>query len=1018
LVAGIEPGEFVGRGRELAQLEVAFGGTVADPPVGQTIVIGGEAGIGKTRLVGALADSVSARGATVLIGACLPTGSGMVPYAPFVEALRDLIRTLEPGGLVGLLGPARGEISRIFPELRTRAMPPRPDAFEADRAGQGRLFEAVLTVLERRGRDGPILLAIEDIQWADAGTRSLITFLSRNLRSQPTLMVLTVRTDDLERSVPTVRLLAELERNAWVERIELGPLERSDVAVLLARSGGRTPIPEATDAVLARSGGNPFFVEQLAAAAAGDPTRRPLPPSLRDVLVDRLADLPDATRRVLPAAAAAGRRVDDELLAAVLQMPVSAIADALRPAVAHGVLVDAEATGGGGGGYAFRHALLAEVAYGELLHGERERIHAKFGGELERRGELGGVPVTSAELAFHWVAARDHERAIPALIRAGQAAESVYAFAEARDHYERALLMWDVEDDRRDMILDRPAVLQRAAECAVLTGSYARAIELGRQAIMAAEVADLVEGRPDPARLGLLHDRMRWFLWESGDREAAEAAVAEALNLIPPDPPSAARARALAQAAGLRLFRGDATTARAMAQEAIDVARAAHASSEEALGRGILGWAEAVTGQVARGIATYREGLAIAERLGGAEGIALGHANLAALLDRVGRTQESLEAAREGYAIARRLGVARTYGGDLIGHVAKALFDLGRWDEAAAAADEGLELDPVGAAAIWLHVNRARVDTNQGRFLEAGDHLRRADSLAASGTGPDRYRGPLASATAELAVWQGQLDTVRAIADAALASVDTTAPVDPAMGWLAWHVLRAEADGATAARARHDDAALDESEQRVARITDVLVGGDDVGAGGDSRRAALAGLCRGEIGRLRGDPSVAGWDRTAAAWEAIGRPAPAAYARFRAAEALLASHGDRATAAAALREAHAATARLGASPLGREIEQLARHARIDMPDAAVLEGGDAGERLGLTDREAEVIRLVAAGRSNQEIADTLFITRKTASVHVSNIIGKLGVANRVEVAAVAHRLGIEGPPQVDEGRNA
>ena len=158
-----------------------------------------------------------------------------------------------------------------------------------------------------------------------------------------------------------------------------------------------------------------------------------------------------------------------------------------------------------------------------------------------------------------------------------------------------------------------------------------------------------------------------------------------------------------------------------MAEEAIDVARAAHALSEEALGLGILGWAEAVTGDVERGIATYREGLAIAERLGGVEGIALGHANLAALLDRVGRTEDSLAAGREGYAITQRLGVARTYGGALLGHVAKGLFDLGRWDEAAAAADEGLELDPVGAAAIWLHVNRARVDTNQGRFAEAAD---------------------------------------------------------------------------------------------------------------------------------------------------------------------------------------------------------------------------------------------------------------------------------------------------------
>jgi DNA-binding CsgD family transcriptional regulator/tetratricopeptide (TPR) repeat protein len=372
----------------------------------------------------------------------------------------------------------------------------------------------------------------------------------------------------------------------------------------------------------------------------------------------------------------------------------------------------------------------------------------------------------------------------------------------------------------------------------------------------------------------------------------------------------------------------------------------------------------------------------------------------------VGRTEDSLAAGREGYAIAQRLGVARTYGGGMLGHVAKALFDLGRWDEAAAAADEGLELDPVGAAAIWLHVNRARVDTNQGRFAAAEEHLRRADALAMAGTGPDRYRAPLASATAELAVWQGQLEAVRAVAAAALTSLDRTAPLDPALGWLAWHALRAEADAATTARARHDVAALHAVERHVAPIADVLLGGGDGSSGGaDMRRVALAGLCRGELDRVRGAPTAEAWDRTAGAWGAAGRPAPAAYARFRSAEAHLSTHGDRATAAGSLREAHATARRLGASPLRLEIERLARHARIEL-DESTEEADDPGDRLGLTDREAEVIRLVAAGRSNQQIADALFITRKTASVHVSNILRKLGVSSRVDAAAVAQRLGV------------
>ena len=454
-------------------------------------------------------------------------------------------------------------------------------------------------------------------------------------------------------------------------------------------------------------------------------------------------------------------------------------------------------------------------------------------------------------------------------------------------------------------------------------------------------------------------------------------------------------------------LRGRPLEAGTLASEAIEVARAADAPSEEALALGVLGWSIAIGGDVDRGIATYREGLAIAEQLGGVEGIALGHANLCALLDRIGRSEASLEAARGGFAITQRLGVARTYGGGLLGHAAKALFDLGRWDEAAAAVDEGLALDPVGSAAIWLHINRARVDTNQGRFEEAEEHLRQAGTIA---VGAERHRLALIAATAELAAWRRTPERVRAAVDAVLAGVDEALPVDPAIGWLAWHALRAEADAAAEARARHDDQALGKIEARVNPIVERVTRsrGGRAARPLDDRRDAVAGLCLGELARMRGAGDPAGWDATAAAWERIGRPALVAYARFRAAEAVLANRGDRALAAESLRAAQSVAARLGARPLLGEIERLARHARIDLEDGPAPDA--PRDPLGLTDREAEVIRLVAAGRSNQQIADELFITRKTASVHVSNILAKLGVANRVEAAAIAQRLGLEERP--------
>jgi DNA-binding CsgD family transcriptional regulator len=993
----------VGRASQLAHLQGALG--LAAEGRGRTVVIGGEAGIGKSRLVASLVDAARAEGAYALVGACLPTGSGVIPYAPFVEAIRGLTRSVEPGRLQGLLGPARDEIGRLLPELASQPVAD-VEGYEGDGTGQGRLFEAILTVFERVARSAVVVLVVEDVQWADEGTRSLTAFLSRNLRGARLLLLVTVRTEEVDAGGSASRFIAELERHDWVERIEVEPLDHSEIAAMLGSIAGSKPAGDVVDAIAARSGGNPFFLEQLAAASSHGTGE--LPPRLHDVLVARLSEFPEATRIVLRAAAAAGRRVDDDVLGAVLGLSPRVVADALRPAVSQGVLVDVADAVDGRDGYAFRHALLAEVAERELLHGERDRLHAAFAAELERRGEVDGIAVQPAELAYHWVAANNRERAVPALVDAGLAAERVYAFADARRQFEQALTFWPPEEDAPLTVgLDRVAVLQHAAESAVLAGAYADAVAFGRKAIMTAELDQVVARRPDPIRLGALHDRLRWFLWESGDRPAAEAAVGEALRLIPADPPTALRARALGQAAGLRLFGGSPLDAGRLASEAIEVARAADAPSEEALALGILGWSIAIGGGVDKGIATYRQGLAIAEHLGGVEGIALGHANLCALLDRVGRSAESLQAARDGFAITQRLGVARTYGGGLLGHAAKALFDLGRWDEAAAAADEGLGLDPVGSAAVWLHINRARVDTNQGRFEDAERHLQEAGAIS---VGAERYRPALLAATAELAAWRRTPEPVRAAVVAMLAGVVEELPVDPAVGWLAWHALRAEADVAAAARARHDDQALQEIEARVHPIVERVTRRGTGRAAGplDDRRDAVAGLCLGELARIRGKGADAGWDTTAAAWDRLGRPALVAYARYRSAEAVLGDRGDRAMAAASLRSSHQLATGLGARPLLGEIERLARQARIELADRAAAE--PPGDTLGLTDREAEVIRLVAAGWSNQQIADALFITRKTASVHVSNILAKLGVANRVEAAAIAQRLGLhEGP---------
>ena len=529
--AGVDPRGFIGRGGEITRLEAALERVIEGSAA--TVVIGGEAGIGKTRLVDEFARRVAVRDGTLLSGSCLPTGGRATPYAPFVEALRGCIRAVEPGRLPALLGPGRRELGRLLPELETGSPGSAAAAplVDPDVHGQARLFEAILAFIHALSRGAPSVVVVDDLQWADSGTLELLQFLLRNARGSRVLFVLLVRTDDLDAAGETRHFLAELDRDAGVDRLELGPLDRTESRDLLAARGVASLTSDRLEDLTQRAGGNPFYLEQLATGsdgvADGD---RPLTPGLREVLAARLADLPPRTRQVLRAAAAAGRRVDDEILAAVLEAPHTDVADALREAMSRRILVDAD----GIGGYAFRHALLREVAYDELLFGERDRLHAAFAEQLGRRGQVGGVAVTPAELAYHWDAARNVARAKPAWIEAGLAAERIYAFADARRAFERALDLGLDADD-----VDWSDVLHRAADCALLTGDYRAAVELGRRAIASAANGP----NADPLRAGTLQERMRWYLWEAGDVEAAAAAVAEAIRMIPESPPSRPRAR-------------------------------------------------------------------------------------------------------------------------------------------------------------------------------------------------------------------------------------------------------------------------------------------------------------------------------------------------------------------------------------------------------------------------------------------------------------------------------------------
>jgi DNA-binding CsgD family transcriptional regulator/tetratricopeptide (TPR) repeat protein len=996
MTASVTSPTFVGRAEELARLAGARDRAAGGTPT--VVVVGGEAGVGKTRLVGEVAAAARADGATVLVGGCVELGGEGVPFAPLVEALRALVRELDEPELARMVpGPVRAELARLLPEL---GPPPGPGAGAPLAGGpgsdQGRLFELVLVLLERLGEQRPAILVVEDLHWADRSTRDLLTFLVRNLRRGRLLLLATYRSDELHRRHPLRPLLAELDRGRRVERLELERFGRAEVAAQLAGILGTPPAAELADRIHARSGGNAFFVEELAATAAGGGADGELPPSLRDTLLARIELLPDPTQQVLRVAAAAGGRVGHDLLAELAGLPEPELLAALREAVSTQVLL----VGPGDGTYGFRHALVKEAVYAELLPGERTRLHARFAAALSAgpgRDDAGAA----AELAWHWYAAHDLERALPAAVEAGLAAERALAFAEAQRQFERALELWDRVAPPR-LELDKVDLLARAAEAAANAGAADRAVALGRGAL-----AEVDAGR-DPLLAGQLTERLAFHLRTAG-RPGAFEAYHEAVRLVPPAP-TVERARVLAGLGQALMLRARFAEAISTCEEAIEVARAAGAPAVESHAMTSLGSAVARVGDPEGGLARLREGRRLAAELGAANDEARACLNLSDLLDDLGRQEESVAVATGGLEVARAAGLQRSWGALLAGNVVVSLYHLGRWDEAARLADANLGLggeEDLGS--VTLRQARAGMDAGRGDFEAALGHVRAARRLSGDVFIAVQYPPVLAAVEAEVAAWQGRLaEAAAAVADglAALQGplVDLRACMLLALG------LRVEADRAGLAGARHDHDTVEDA-RLVAEGLLAWARSTFAEPAVPWERALLL-TCEAESTRVLGDVDPGRWLAAVAAWDEAGYPYPAATARWRAAEALLARRGDRALAGDLLGRGHATATALGAEPLRRELERLARTGRVPLvgETAAGEPPPRAGADLGLTARELEVLRLVADGRSNRQVAETLFISAKTASVHVSNILAKLGVATRVEAAAVAHRLGLFAEP--------
>jgi DNA-binding CsgD family transcriptional regulator/tetratricopeptide (TPR) repeat protein len=967
---------FVGRAAELRRLDAVLDRAEQGSP--QVVLLAGDAGVGKTRLLLALADRARRRGTRVLAGGCVGLGDIGLAYLPVVDALRELTDDPEEARLLAGATMTAPGLGRLLPGIE-------PAGSTGDGLDQLQVLDAVRAVLVGLAERSPVLLVLEDLHWADRATRDVVAFLARTLRSGQVTLAVSYRSDELHRRHPLRPLLAELVRLPRVERLELAPFTRAELAEHLEAIAG-APLPTGRlDSIYTGSEGNPFYAEQLLAAGAGG-TRVELPATLAEVLLTRVQGVSEPAQRVLGVAAVAGRRVPHRLLAEVAGLPEADLERGLREAVDAGVLTTDAATGG----YAFRHALLQEAVYGDLLPGEQVRLHAAYASLLAATPDG-----PAAELAHHCLASHDLPGALAAAVRAAKEAEAVLAPAEALRHLSSALALWErVPEPAAVAGTDRVELTLRAAAAASAAGENQRAASLAQDAVRTV-------GAEDPAQAARAYERFGMYLFYAGRVEQAVDADARAVELVPAQPPTRLRARVTAAIAQALVNARRPAEARRWCDEALAAARGAGSADEEAHVLITLGMVEQYddpAGACTRWAAARAQAVAA-----GSPEIELRALYcLAEVSSQLGDLATACAAFDEGAELAERTGLGWSGMGVYLrrGQL-KARYRTGDWDECErliAALPELVTLAVADVVAQGLGVLVARARP------AASAWLRRLAGFGGADPALDRN---VAVWEAELAGWEGDLEGARWAIQRGLAAADAVEILDQALegAWVAMNGLSVEADRAEQARAAGDTATLADATaagrallERVRADAEQAHGthlAHDVHVRGRHAKAEA------EWTRLEGRSDPARWQAAVDAFSYANVYA-VARCRWRLAEALLGA-GDREQATAAARAAHATATRLGAAPLQAALEALARRGRLDLGVGLREERALAG----LTPRELEVLRLLVEGRSNRQIAEQLFISGKTASVHVTNLLSKLSVHSRLEAAALARRLGLE-----------
>jgi DNA-binding NarL/FixJ family response regulator len=969
--------ELVGRGPQVARLDDALGRARGGFP--SIVLVRGEAGVGKSRLLQEFLSTARDTSLTTLSGSCVDVSAGDLPFVPFRTAFRHLVRTRPPEDLAELFDTSWRDMHVLLPELAAGSRPVETGP------GSPHVFEVVASVVAQMAREHCVVFAVDDAQWADQSTLQLLRYLTLGGPPLPLLVVVAYRGEELPPDPQRQQAFEELSRCA-ADVVTVSPL-RGEQVEHLVRCLGVELSDQAMRRLQTRCSGLPFLVEELA-AAENEGLTRGIPGRLRDVVRLRLGRLSAPARLVVTLVAVAGRPMTHGVLSGAADLRSGDLAEALDEALTSHLLVEDRDDGT----YGFRHAVAREIVHDELRTAVRLDLHARLAAALQADLHPDAYATRLCEVAFHWsrTAGREPD-AIRAALLAARASTRANAHPEAARQYDHVISLWSQVTDPESVCgTDLVTLSSEAADAARWAGSTdaaLRHIDLALGATPGDQTATVVG----------LQERRSLYSWlDSGTLARGPDLLAQVSGTVTGE---RMRASDLMQS-------GRYAESLGAARAAIHLAQRSGNAYEEIRGSVIEGVGLAMTGAVAEGVSILGQALQDALRREDDETTITTQINLSFVLLVDGQWQEAARVALQGLEHAEKRGTSGADGALLAPNAAEALIRLGRLTQATQILERALDADPPPAVTRVLLLSLAEADVLSGKFGDADAALR---SIVAGGGLEDfQFQQQMRSVEAELQLWHPSAAHAVALEDLRRSlgsSLSEVAGEDvPLAARSSWLGVRADADAASSAAMARDERRVDELADDALRLQQATraLEGRALSAGVRVQLDRFLALVAAELSRLRGAREPELW-RTAASL-ATNDPYLRAYSLWRLGASLHALRRRR-DATAVLREAYAVSREAEVRVVADMVRATARSLGVEVENET-----DATPRRSspfhLTPRELEVLELLVQGLSNRRIARALFMSEKTASVHVSHILAKLSVSGRGEAVARAYEVGL------------